>query len=75
MEKSARPFTGMVSADDLNRHDRVDGDHADRFRVIDEMRAAFPGVSTEEIELEAARALAEVREEIRHEAQDSATCP
>ena len=62
----------MVSADDLSRQDRIDRDRAERFGIIDEMRAAFEDVSTEEIEREAARALAEVRVEMRRESQDSA---
>jgi prevent-host-death family protein len=63
VEKSGIPVAGIVSADDLARLDRLDQERAERFAVIDEMRAAFQGVPAEEIEREADRSLAEVRAE------------
>ncbi len=62
----------MVSPDDLDRRDL---DRAERFGIIHEMRAEFADTPTEEIEREAARSIAEVREEMRRETRDSATCP
>lgn len=73
VEKSGIPVAGLVLAEDLRRLEQLDRERAERFSIIDEMRAAFAGVSTEEIEREAARTLAEVREEMRRQAQDSAT--
>ncbi len=61
--KSGIPVAGIVSAEDLQRLERLDQERAERFRVIDEMRSAFQDVSPEEIEQEAARSLAEVRAE------------
>lgn len=71
VEKSGIPVAGIVSADDLRRLDRLDRERADRFGVIDEMRAAFRGVPADEIEREASRTLTEVRAEQRVE-QDEA---
>lgn len=49
------------------RRDQIDRGHAARFAILDEVRAAFAGVPPEELEREAARALAEVRAEMREE--------
>jgi prevent-host-death family protein len=53
----------LVSADDLVRLDQMDREQADRFEVLDEMRAAFAGVPEEEIERETDRIIARIREE------------
>lgn len=63
VEKSGIPVAAIVSADDLRRLERLDEERAERFKVIDEMRAAFRDIPAEEIEQEAARSLAEVRAE------------
>ncbi len=75
MTKNEEPLAGMVSADDLSHQDHMDGERTDRFSIIDEIRAEFADTPTEEIEREAARSIAEVREEMRRETRDSATCP
>lgn len=74
VEKSGIPVAGIVSAEDLNRLDRLDRERAERFQVIDEMRAAFQDVPLAEIEREAARSLAEVRAE-RHAERDREAAP
>lgn len=53
------PVAGFVSAEDVERLDRLDRD-AEFDRVLTAMRAPFVGVPIEEIEREAAKALAEV---------------
>lgn len=73
VEKSGIPVAGIVSADDLERLDRLDRERAARFDVIDEMRAAFRDVPAEEIEREAARTLAQVRAEMRAERKRAGT--
>ena len=73
VEKSGVPVAGIVSADDLRRLDRLDREREERFSVIDEMRAAFKDVPDEEIEQEADRALAQVRDEMRSERKRAAT--
>lgn len=66
MTNDEQPVADSASGDKFKYPDR---DRADRFIIIDEMRSAFVGVSPDEIEREAARALTEVREDMRCEAQ------
>jgi prevent-host-death family protein len=65
VEKSGIPIAAIVSTDDLARLNQLDRERAERFTVIEELRAAFAGVPDAELEREAERALAEVREERR----------
>ncbi len=67
VEKSGIPVAALVSTEDLKRLDQLDRDRAQRFAVIDEMRAAFKDVPPEELEREAEKALEEVRAEMRAE--------
>ena len=67
VEDRGVPVAAIVSAADLARLNQLDVERAERFKVIDEMQAAFQGVPSEAIEREAERALAEVRAEIRTE--------
>jgi hypothetical protein len=55
----------LVSTADLARLDRLDQERADRFKVLDEMRAAFNNVPPEETERETDRTTAEIRAERR----------
>jgi prevent-host-death family protein len=75
VEKSGIPVAGLVSAEDLQRLDRLDRERAERFGILDEMRAAFKDVPTAEIEQQAARTLAEVREETRMERHEPGSNP
>jgi prevent-host-death family protein len=61
VEKAGTPVAALVSADDLERLDRLDRERAERFPVIDEVREAFKDVPPEEIDREADRAVAELR--------------
>lgn len=67
VEKAGIPVAALVSTEDLWRLDRLDRERAESFRILDEMGAAFVGVSEEEIERETAKALAEVRADMRAE--------
>ncbi len=67
VEESGAPIAALVSLDDLERLADVDRDRVARFAVIDRMREAFADVSTEEIEREVAKAVAEVRDEMEAE--------
>lgn len=62
VEKSGIPVAALISVDDLNRLLRFEQERAERLKVIDEMREAFKDVPVEEIEREADRAVAELRE-------------
>src|SRR6266550_7186822 len=67
VEKSGIPIAAIISTEDLERFTRLEAQRAERFKVLDEIRAAFKDVSPEEIEREVAKALAEVREENRQQ--------
>ncbi len=67
VEKSGIPVAALVSTDDLARLSQLDRERAERFAILDELRAAFRDVPPEELEREAERALAEVRAEMRAE--------
>jgi len=61
VEKSGIPVAAVVSTDDLRRLERLDEEDRDAQRIVDAMRKPFAGISPEEIEREAARAVAEDR--------------
>jgi prevent-host-death family protein len=65
VEKSGVPVAAIVSAQDLERWQRLEADRDRRFRALDESQAAFRGLPDDEVEREVDRALAEVREENR----------
>ncbi len=69
VERSGIPVAAIISAAELKRFDDYQRKRAERFKIVDEMRAAFADVSPEEIERETAKALAEVRAERRAERQ------
>jgi antitoxin (DNA-binding transcriptional repressor) of toxin-antitoxin stability system len=61
--KSGIPVAGIVSGENFRRLERLDQERAERFRVIDEMRATIHDVPAEEVKQEAARSLAAMRAE------------
>jgi len=67
VEKSGVPVAAIISADDLERFQRLEEQRGERYRVLEEMRKAFKDQPLEEIEQEVARAIAEVRAERRDE--------
>ena len=67
IEKSGIPVAGIVSADDLRDLANLDAQRAERYRILEAMRAPVRDVPPEEIERESERALAEVRAEMREE--------
>jgi prevent-host-death family protein len=72
VEKSGIPVAGIVSAEDLQRLDRLDHERAERFKALEEFAAGFADQSPEEIERETARAIAEVRAEQRQKSAATA---
>ena len=50
----------------------MDEERAERFKIVDEMRAAFKDVPSEEIEQEAECTMAEVRAEMQAERERAA---
>lgn len=65
VEKAGIPVAAIISADDLRRLVQFEQEREERFAVIDRMREAFKDVSPEEIEREAERSVAEMRERRR----------
>ena len=62
VEKSGIPVAAIISAKDLKRLDRLEKERSDRFRILDEVKAAFRDVPESEIENEADQALTRVRQ-------------
>ena|SRR6266540_3393882 len=69
VEKSGIPVAAIISPQDLERFNRLEAQRAERFKVLDEIGAAFKDVPPEELEREVAKAVAEVREESRRQAE------
>lgn len=67
VEESGTPLAAIVSLRDLEQLAQSARDREAAFAIIDEMREAFADVSTEEIEREVAKAVAEVRAEMEAE--------
>ena len=65
IEKDGLPVAVLVSPKDLEWIERFETEWEEDFAVFDEMSAAFAGVPAEEIERETAKAVAEVRAEMR----------
>jgi hypothetical protein len=73
VEKSGVPIAAIISADDLERFERLESKRGERFRLLEEMRRAFKDQPLEEIEQEVARAIAEVRNERRQDQKSGQT--
>lgn len=67
IEKNGTPVAALVSPDDLRRLERFEQEREADFAIIDEVREAFKDVPPEELEREAAKAINEVRAEMRAE--------
>ncbi len=72
VEKAGIPVAALVSIEDLARLKRLDEERAERWRVLEAMRAPFRGIPFEEIERETAKAIAEIRAERRAEREEAA---
>jgi prevent-host-death family protein len=69
VEKSGIPVAAIISADDLDRLNRLEAQRQKDFAILDEMREAFKDVPAEELEREVAKAVASVRQENRKQAK------
>jgi len=67
VENDDVPVAAVISAEGLDRLDRLDAEREADIAVFHEIGAAFRDVDPEEIERETAKALAEVRAEVRAE--------
>ena len=61
-EKSGIPVAAIISAEDLKRLDQLEKERAGRFRILDEVKAAFRDIPEAKIENEADQALTRVRQ-------------
>ena len=61
VEKSGIPVAAVISTQDLKRLTQLEKQREDRFKALDRMREAFKNVPAEVLELEAEKAIAEVR--------------
>jgi prevent-host-death family protein len=67
VEKAGIPVAALISIDDLKRLKRLDEDREERWRLLDLLREPFQGVPPEEVERETAKAVAEVRADMKAE--------
>ena len=71
VEQEGKPVAAIIAVADLQFLKRLEEQRERDFAIVDEVREAFKDVPFEEIEREAAKALAEVRAEMRQERQDA----
>jgi hypothetical protein len=71
IKKGDIPVAALVSMRDLERLEEWQAKREANFAILDEIGAAFAGVSPEEIERETTKALAEVRAEARAERESA----
>jgi prevent-host-death family protein len=62
VEKSGIPVAAIIPAKDLKRLDQLEKERVDRFRILDEVKAAFRDIPEDEIEKETDKALTRVRQ-------------
>jgi hypothetical protein len=62
VEKSGIPVAAIISAEDLKRLDQLEKERSDRFRILDEVKAAFRDIPEAEIENETDKAINRVRQ-------------
>lgn len=72
VEKSGIPVAAIVSAEDLKYLKELDDVRERRRQLLEEMRAPFKDIPAEEVEREIAKALGEVRQEMRRERENAA---
>jgi len=65
IEKSGIPVAAVVSLDDLERLERLDAERAARNAILEAYASNFDEYSSEQIEIEVAKAIAEVRSDHR----------
>jgi prevent-host-death family protein len=72
VQKDGRDVAALVSAIDLERLEAWERLRAERFKVIEEIRARFSHMDPDEVERDIAEAIAEVRAEARARAKAEA---
>ena len=72
VEEEGAPVAAIVSLEDYRQLTRLDAQIAERRRVVEAIREAFRDVPDDELERETAKALEEVRAEMRAERETAA---
>jgi prevent-host-death family protein len=62
VEKSGIPVAAIISAEDLKRLDQLEKERKERFRILDEVKAAFRDIPEAEIENEIDQAITRSRQ-------------
>jgi prevent-host-death family protein len=62
VEKSGIPVAAIIPAEDLKRLDQLEKERADRFHILDKVKAAFKDVPETEIKNEIDQAITRVRQ-------------
>ncbi len=62
VEKSGIPVAAIISTEDLKRLDQLEKERAERFGILDEVKAVFKDIPEAEIEKETDKALSRVRQ-------------
>jgi prevent-host-death family protein len=62
VEKSGIPVAAIIPAEDLKRLDQLEKERAERFSILDAVKAAFRDIPEAEIEKETDKALSRVRQ-------------
>lgn len=73
VEKSGIPVAAIISAQDLDRFQRLEEEWGEPFKALDATRAAFKDVPPEEVEREVAKAVASARAKRRQQQRASQT--
>jgi len=69
VEKSGIPVAAIISADDLERFNRMEEHRAERFGALEESWKAFQDVTPKDVEREVAKAVVAARKRQRAAAQ------
>ncbi len=64
VERSGIPVAAIVSAEDLERLNRLESEREKDFAILDEFGKAFKDVPDDELEQEVAKAIAQVCQEV-----------
>lgn len=67
VEKDGRPVAAFISIEELARLEQIEEERTARFRILDDIGAAFANVPVDELETEVACALEEARAKRRAE--------
>jgi prevent-host-death family protein len=69
VEKSGIPVAAIVSATDLNKLQQLESQQAERFKLLERLRAGFADLSEEQIQREVAKIIEKQRRQERSKRQ------